>query len=166
MIRYNKIVIASKMFVEAHKLFVNAKSEMDYVSSILLSGAVVGIIAPLLEEQGGHPMHEILARICNVMAEEGEEKIHQGIFRETYNAFKHSGNKRKNIKPSEDLEFETDLKLEAGRMLDVAKSDFKEISVSDDIRKNIPRESIELLESEFKCSKVDFGRTKQFLGTI
>lgn len=87
--RYNKIVMASKMFMEAHKLFMDAKNEMSYVSSILSSGAVVGIIAPLLEEQGGHPMHEILARISNVMTEEGEEEMHQGIFRETYNAFKH-----------------------------------------------------------------------------
>ena len=146
--RYNKIVMASKMFMESHKLFMNAKNEMDYVSSILLSGAVVGIIAPLLEEQRGHPMHEILARISNAMAEEGEEEMHQGIFRETYNAFKHAGNKRKKIKPSEDLEVETNLKLEAGRMLDVAKSDFKEITVSNETRNGISSEFTQLLESE------------------
>ena len=136
------------MFTESHVLFENAKTDMNYVSSILLSGAVVGIIAPLLEEQGGHPMHEILARISNVMVSEGEEKMHQGIFRETYNAFKHAGNKRKEIKPSEDLEVETNLKLEAGRMLDVAKSDFKEITVSNEIRKKISSEFIQLLDSE------------------
>jgi hypothetical protein len=148
MSKYNKIVLASKMFIEAHNKFDSAKSEMDYVSSILLSGAVVGIVAPLLEEQGGHPMHEILARISNVMVSEGYEKAHQGIFRETYNAFKHAGNKRKKIKPTEDLEIETDIKIEAGRMLDIAKSDFKQIEVSHNIRSQISNEFIQLLESE------------------
>ncbi len=93
-------------------------------------------------------MQEILARSSNVMASEDEEKMHQGIFRETYNSFKHAGNKRKKIKPSEDLEVETNLKLEAGRMLDVAKSDFKEITVSNKIRKEISNEFIKLLDSE------------------
>ena len=154
MSKYNKIVLASKMFIEAHNKFDSAKSEMDYVSSILLSGAVVGIVAPLLEEQGGYPMHEILARISNVMISEGvivsdgDEKIYQGIFRETYNAFKHAGKQRKNIKPTEDLEIETDIKLEAGRMLDVAKSDFKRIEVSPNIQSQISSEFIQLLESE------------------
>ena len=147
MSKYNKIVLASKMFIEAHNKFDSAKAEMDYVSSILLSGAVVGIVALLLEEQGGHPMHEILARISNVMVSEGYEKAHQGIFRETYNAFKHAGNKRKKIKPTEDLEIETDIKLEAGRMLDVAKSDFKQIEFSYNIRSQISNEFIQLLES-------------------
>ena len=146
--KYNKIVLASKMFTEAHNKFDSAKSEMDYVSSILLSGAVVGIVAPLLEEQGGIPMHEILTRISNVMASEGDEKTYQGIFRETYNAFKHAGNKRKKIKPTEDLEIETDIKIEAGRMLDIAKSDFKQIEVSHNIRRQISNEFIQFLESE------------------
>ena len=153
MSKYNKIVLASKMFIEAHNKFDSAKSEMDYVSSILLSGAVVGIVAPLLEEQGGHPMHEILARISNdvmihFMVSEGNERAHQSIFRKTYNAFKHAGNKRMNIKPTEDLEIETDIKLEAGRMLDVAKSDFKQIEISRNIRSQISNEFIQLLESE------------------
>lgn len=59
-----------------------------------------------------------------------------------------SGNKRKKIKASEDLEVETDLKLEAGRMLDVAKSDFKEITISNETRNSIFNEFIQLLESE------------------
>ena len=153
MSKYNKIVLASKMFIEAHNKFDSAKSEMDYVSSILLSGAVVGIVAPLLEEQGGHPMHEILARISNdvmihFMVSEGNEKAHQSIFRKTYNAFKHAGNKKMNIKPTEDLEIETDIKIEAGRMLDIAKSDFKQIEVSHNIRSQISNEFIQFLESE------------------
>lgn len=150
--KYNKIVLASKMFIEAHNKFDSAKSEMDYVSSMLLSGAVVGIVAPLLKEQGGHPMHEILARISNdvmvhFMVSEGNGKAHQGIFRKTYNAFRHTGNKRNKIKPTEDLEIEADIKLDAGRMLDVAKSDFNQIEMSHNIRSQISNEFIQLLES-------------------
>ena len=133
------------MLLEAQQKYTGAKCDIDYVNSILLSGAVVGIIAPLLEEQGGHPMHEILARITNVISSEDDEKCHKGVFRQTYNSFKHAGNNRKNIKPSEDLELETNVKLEAGRMLEVAISDFKEITVSNEVRNSISQEFINLL---------------------
>ena len=133
--KYNKIIVASNMFEEASRKFDAASPDMDFITSIQLSGAVVGIIAPLLEEQGGHPMHEILARIGNVIADEGDDKQYPGMYRETYNTMKHAGNKRKDVRPSEDLNFETNLALEAARMIDVAKSDFKEIKVLQTIRR-------------------------------
>lgn len=145
---YNKIVIASEMLVEAHNRYDNAKSEIDYVSSILLSGAVVGIIAPLLEEQGGVPMHEILARISNAIGDDKSEEIKSGFFRSTYNAFKHAGDTRRKVSASEDLTIVTDIKLEAGRMLDVAKSDFKQISVVSEVRSQISETFIQLLQSD------------------
>jgi hypothetical protein len=146
--KFNKIIVASNMFEEASKKFDAASSDMDFITSIQLSGAVVGIIAPLLEEQGGHPMHKILSRIGNVIADEGDEKQYPGMYRETYNTLKHAGNTRKKVKPSEDLEFETDLALEAARMLDVAKSDFKEIKVPQSIREQLSPLFIKLMESE------------------
>lgn len=145
--RYNKIIVASMMFEESVRIFNAAQSDIDYISSIMLSGAVVGTIAPLLEEQGGHPMHEILSRIGNVMSSVGEEKQHPGIYRQTYNSLKHSGNKARKIKASEDLEFESDLRLEAVRMLDVAKSDFREVVVPEHVRAKIAPSFLLLLES-------------------
>jgi len=146
--KYNKIVIASRMFERAHEQFVSAKSEMDYASSLLLSGAVVGIIAPLLAEQGGHPTHDLLVRIGNAISGQGDEKQHVGLYRTAYNSLKHAGNDRKNLKPSEDLEFETDIRLEAAYMLDAAKADFKEITVAGKVHQQFSQSFIALLETE------------------
>lgn len=145
--KYNKIVLASQMFEKAHDLYDSAQVEMDYVTSILLSGAVVGIIAPLLEEQGGSPMHEILVRVGNAISREGDEKQHQGMYRETYNSLKHAGNNRSKLKPSDDLVFETNIEREAAHMLDVAKSDFSSIDVSTEVRGKLTTAFVTLLES-------------------
>lgn len=144
---FNKIQIASKMFVEAHNRYLGAKEDIDYISSILLSGAVVGIISPLLKEQGGHTTHELLARISNLIAESGEETSHEGMFREVYNSFKHAGNDRGKIAASRDLEIRTDLKREAAHMLDAAKEDFRNIEVSATVRNGLTQEFLDLLES-------------------
>ena len=146
--KYNKVVIASELFERAHDQFVAAKSEMDDATSLLLSGAVVGIIAPLVAEQGGHPTHDLLARIGNINSKKDDEKHHAGLYRAVYNSLKHAGNQWKNIKPSEDLEFETDIRLEAARMLDAAKADFKQITVPSDILQQCSQSFIGLLESE------------------
>jgi hypothetical protein len=139
--------MASEMFVEAHDRYTNARRHIDYVTSILLSGAVVGIVSPLLKEQGGHSMHELLARIGNLIAEPGEEAAHEGVFREIYNSLKHAGNKNKNIPPSSDLEIQTNLKKEAAHMLDAAKHDFREIEALPEVREGLSKEFLTLLEA-------------------
>ncbi len=144
----NKIEVASQMFLEAHDRFRSATREIDYVISIVLSGAVVGIVSPILKEQGGHTAHSLLARISNVIAEPGEPPTHEGVFRATYNAFKHAGDERRNVAPSADLEISTNLKLEAAHMLDAAKADFRPITVKHDVRERLSQRFIELLEAE------------------
>jgi hypothetical protein len=62
----DKIRVASEMFVEAHTRYITASRDIDYITSILLSGAVIGIIGPLLKEQGARTTHELLVRIANV----------------------------------------------------------------------------------------------------
>jgi hypothetical protein len=145
---FNKIRLASEMFVEAHDRYTNAHRDIDYVTSILLSGAVVGIVSPLLKEQGGHSMHELLARIGNLIAEPGEDAAHEGVFREIYNSLKHAGNKNKNIPPSSDLEIQTDLKKEAAHMLDAAKHDFREIKALPEVREGLSKVFLTLLEAD------------------
>ena len=66
---HNKIVLAATMFTEAHARYVEAAGNIDYVTSILLSGAVMGIVSPLFKEQCGHTSHELLARIERHFAE-------------------------------------------------------------------------------------------------
>ena len=144
---HNKIVVASQLFERAHEMFESAETDTDYVCSLLIAGAVVGIIAPILKEQGGHPMHDLLTDIANATAEPDDTKYHAGLFRAAYNSLKHAGNNREGIKPSEDLEFEADIKREAAHMLDVAKADFIKIQFSTEVRNLCSQSFIELLES-------------------
>ena len=148
MVTLNKVEIAAQMFVEAHERFLSGVNEIDYITSIVLSGAVMGIVSPLLKEQGGHTAHSLLARISNRIAEPGEPPTHEGVFRATYNAFKHAGDERRKIAPSADLEITTDLKREAAHMLDAAKDDFRQIEVDVPVRNRLSRRLIELLESD------------------
>lgn len=147
MVTLNKVEIASQMFVEAHERYISASQDFDYVASIVFSGAVMGIVSPLLKEQGGHTSHSLLARIGNLAADPGDPSMHEGIFRATYNAFKHAGKKSPRIAPSADLEVTTDLKREAAQMLDPAKDDFRQIQVEPDLRARLSPQFIALLES-------------------
>lgn len=144
----NKIEVASTMFLEAHTRYVTATRDIDYITAILLSGATIGIIGPLLKEQGGHTTHELLARISNVIAEPGDDPARDGMFRAVYNALKHAGNERPKIHASKDLEIHTHLQTEAARMLDAAKDDFRNIEVSSAVRSNLAPEFIQLLSVE------------------
>lgn len=148
MVTLNKVELASQMFAEAHERYLNASRDFDYVASIVLSGAVMGIVSPLLKEQGGHTAHSLLVRIGNLIAEHDDPPMHEGVFRATYNAFKHAGNDRQGIAPSADLEFTTDLKREAARMLDAAKDDFRQIEVESTLRERLSPQFIALLESD------------------
>lgn len=136
------------MFAEAHRRYADAKQEIDYIVSILLSGGAIGIIGPLLKEQGGHTTHELLARISNVIAEPGDTPAHEGMFREIYNSLKHAGNKRQSVAASNDLEIRTDLRREAAYMLHAARDDFRNVGVSDDVRRSLSGDFLGLLESE------------------
>lgn len=148
MTAFNKIQLAADMFVEAHARYTNATRDIDYIVSILLSGAIVGIIGPLLKEQGGHTMHELLARISNAIAEPGEEDSHEGMFREIYNSLKHAGNsnKREKVAASEDMEIQADLKQEAAHMLDAAKNDFRHITVQLQVKGGLSESFLLLLQ--------------------
>jgi hypothetical protein len=144
----NKVEVASQLFVEAHDRYTSAAAtDIDYIVSIVLCGAVVGVVSPLLKEQGGHTAHSLLARIGNLIAAPGEPPTHEGVFRATYNAFKHAGNDRRNIAPSTDLEITTDLKREAAHMLYAAKDDFQQIKVDFVVRERLSPRFISLLES-------------------
>lgn len=145
MVALNKILLAADMFVEAHNLFVSGKRDIDYVTSTLLSGAVVGIIAPLVEEQGTESTHKTLANLAH-LAKPQTRAIRDGVFRWVYNAMKHAGDMKSGLPASEDLEIVADLRDEAAQMLDAAKSDFRKIKVSDGIRQRLNPDFIDLLK--------------------
>ena len=144
----NKVHVASDMFVEAHSRYVNATRDIDYITSILLSGAVIGIIGPLLKEQGGRTTHELLAKIADKIAEPGDDPARDGMFRSVYNALKHAGKDHPKVLASDDLEIHAHLSLEAARMLDAAKEDFRKVEASSEVQQSISPEFIQLLASD------------------
>ena len=150
MASFNKIEIAAEMFVKSHDCYYASGRDIDYIISILLSGAVIGIVSPVLTEQGGHTTHSLLARISNFLAEPDEPESKDGMFRATYNGLKHAGNNmgKNKVAPSADLEIQADLRLEAARMLDAAKQDFREIEIFQAIKERLPSRFLTLLESE------------------
>jgi hypothetical protein len=148
MATHNKITLASEMFVEAHRRFKSANRDIDYVVSIVMSGSVMGIVSPLLSEQGGHAVHSILARISTKMDGKGAPPTKEGVFRLIYNGLKHAGDKLRSVPPSSDLLLETQLAREAAHMLDDAKADFRQIKISPDVRATLSTEFLGILESD------------------
>jgi hypothetical protein len=141
---YNKVVLASEMFVEAHEKFTAAARDVDYVVSLMLSGAVVGVIAPLLNEQGKPSMHQLLARLSNIAEPDGEP-AHAGLFRAVYNGLKHAGNPRKRVAASADLSLNADFRLEAAELLEAPREDFTKILVTSEVRAQLSPRFVTLL---------------------
>lgn len=148
MATHNKIALASEMFLEAHRRFKSATRDIDYVVSIVMSGSVMGIVSPLLAEQGGHTIHSLLARITTMLDGTGAPSTKDGMFRLIYNGLKHTGDKSRKVLPSSDLLLEADLAREAAHMLDDAKADFRQIKITSDIRSTLSAEFIAILESD------------------
>ena len=150
MLTLNKVKVASEMFVEAHARYATARRDIDYITSIMLSGAVIGVIGPLLKEQGGRTTHELLVAIANAISSPGDAPAYEGMFRTVYNGLKHAGNdkQKQKVRASDDLEIRTNLPLEAARLLDAAKNDFRNIEVSAEVRQGLSPEFIQLLEAE------------------
>ena len=146
MAAYNKVILASEMFIEAHERFLSATRDVDYVISLMLSGAVVGIVAPLLNEQGKPSMHQLLARLSDIAEPDGK-RAHEGMFRAVYNGLKHAGNSRKGIAASADLSLNGDLRLEAAEMLEAAREDFTKILVTTDLHDQLSPRFVTLLRS-------------------
>jgi hypothetical protein len=144
---HNKLVLAADMFVEAHNRFVAASRAVDYVSSLMLAGAVEGIVAPLLIEQGGRSSHQLLAALSDIVREPGEPPTREGVFRTVYNGLKHAGDRRRDVAPSADLDLVADLRAEAAEMLEAAREDFRKVVVSSDVRVKLAPQFIGLLAS-------------------
>lgn len=144
--KVHKIDVAARLFLAAHERFTEATGDDDYIVTIVLSGASVGIVAPLLEEQGGNSTHSILAMLSKFVSHPGEPSTREGMFRAVYNGLKHAGDKKRNLKPSNDMEIVADLRLEAAHMLEAALFDFRETDIPQSVRAILPEGFIRILE--------------------
>jgi hypothetical protein len=147
---HNKVALAAQMFVRADQILSDAINEIDLVTVILLAGAASNIVYPLLMEQGKTPIREILAALNTLQSiaadEDSAVATKASEFLSTYNALKHAGSIcRVKKKPSEDIQFESDLKHDAMGMMDDLKYDFRHLEIGDDVISTFPEEFFVLL---------------------
>lgn len=164
---HNKILLAGELLVEAANEFRQAKSDVGYAKSILLAGAVSLITTPYLRELGIDSMHENLAKaavqmngadISKLTEQELKKAVSKGIgyYRFTYNSLKHSGDDRRAIKPSDDLNFTADLREEADWLIDAAISDFNRLlQEPNTINNEFSEEFLTLLQSPWNFSPIE-----------
>ncbi|WP_299263711.1 hypothetical protein [uncultured Psychrosphaera sp.] len=154
MTEHDKIPLAGEMLVQAVKSYEHALKDIDYVTSILLAGAVIGIIAPLLEELDIKSSQVALAELSVKSSNSTslDKKVGRaiGFYRFTYNALKHAGH-GKNIPASKDLVIHADLKDEAEFLIRHAVQDYNKIPepyiTLEYINNNMPHELLDVLQS-------------------
>lgn len=139
--KYDKRLIAADMLEEAINKFKMAKNDLDYIQSILLAGASIGITNPLLSESQKKTAHEKSAenvirireyRLDRELSRKERQDVFSGAMRfnkQAYNSLKHAG-KGKQLAASDDLEIETDFAVEAEELLWAAIEDFKSLPIS------------------------------------
>ncbi|NGZ15227.1 hypothetical protein HGG78_15925 [Vibrio aestuarianus] len=139
--KYDKRLIAADMLEEAINKFKTAKNDLDYIQSILLAGASIGITNPLLSENKKQTAHEKSAenvirireyRLGRELSRKERQDVFSGAMRfnkQAYNSLKHAG-KGKQLAASDDLEIETDFAVEAEELLWAAIEDFKSLPIS------------------------------------
>ncbi|OCH01917.1 hypothetical protein [Aliivibrio fischeri] len=139
--KYDKRLIAADMLEEAIKRFKVAETDLDYIQSILLAGASIGITSPLLSEEQMQSSHEKSAdnvirlrehALGRTLTSKEREEVFSGSLRfnkQAYNSLKHAG-KGKKLAASDDLEIETDFAEEAEELLWAAIEDFNNLPIS------------------------------------
>lgn len=134
---HDKILLAGELLVDAAKNYRSGKTNVDFAKSILMAGAVIGIVAPWLEElcikSSQVQLAEIAAKLKgvslnNLTPKDQKKEIGKSIafYRLTYNSLKHVGNGNK-LKASDDLSFEADLKEEAYYLISSAIDDYNKL---------------------------------------
>ncbi|MCK6436265.1 hypothetical protein [Rivihabitans pingtungensis] len=162
---YNKIYLAGEMLVESVRVYRAARRRVEFISAILLAGAVIGIIAPCVEELGGqasdHDFVDLLVAMKKLRGATPQDlkKYTAKVIRErryVYNSLKHAGKKKRGespeIKPSDDCELIADLQLEAYSVIGRAIDDYiKYINIKDRggclrLVNNLPEQLLDILQ--------------------
>ena len=127
--KINKISLCEDMLLASARFYKNGTCDVDFATSILLSGAVNEITEPLLKEfsiktRRGH-FSELAAKLSkSEKSIERKQKIHFALTKSVYNEIKHAGDHNGKVKPSEDLEIFANLKDEAEWSLSFALNNF------------------------------------------
>ncbi len=166
--KHDKLLLAGELLVEAAKTYRLATRDVDFVKSILMAGAVSGIVSPFLEELGVKPaqtqraetavkIRSESARVHGREAVDPDACLRDEWTREiaefirfdrfAYNSLKHAGKKPK-VKASEDLVLTVDLQKEASYLIESAIDDYKKLPFPQSVvNGQLSNELLELLHS-------------------
>ncbi|WP_193582527.1 hypothetical protein [Laribacter hongkongensis] len=134
---HDKVLLAGELLVDAAKTYRTGEKNVDFAKSILLAGAVMGIIAPWLKELGIKSSQVQLAEMAVKLkgvalttpptnTQRGEIGKSIAFYRLAYNSLKHAGDGKK-VNPSDDLCFEANLKEEAYYLIGSAIDDYNKL---------------------------------------
>ncbi|MGH8491875.1 MAG: hypothetical protein ACRERR_02035 [Moraxellaceae bacterium] len=153
--KLSKLKVAADMIVASHTEYCNAKCDMNYIKSILLSGAAIGILHPYLVEKGCIPSQSEFTNLLNSYNKMSglavvKESESIAFSRLVYNSLKHAGNPKKRIKATDDLEFIADLRGEAYQLLTDSVGDIsKALSLGDISSLDVSLDLLTIIQSPF-----------------
>ncbi|CAH9054388.1 hypothetical protein PSEHALCIP103_01025 [Pseudoalteromonas haloplanktis] len=153
----DKRVIAAELIYEAVEEYKNAQSDIGYIKSILLSGAAIYLVGPLIEDAGKtselskekHAQTSVRFSKYFSSRELTEDEIKdikkrsRIENRRVYNSLKHTGNRFENLSAISDLEIDVDFKAEAEELIWDIIDDYNNMDFPD--YHSLPRRIIELL---------------------
>ncbi len=155
--KHDKLVLAGELLLDAAKTYRAATTDVGFAKSILISGAVIGIVGPYLEEIGAKPSQnqysEIAARLRGIDLEtcskkERSQELGKSLrfYRLAYNSLKHAGDRH--TAASDNRFIEADLKNEAGYLLEDAIDDYRRLTMLEpDVNEQLSGELSHLLQS-------------------
>ncbi len=127
--KINKISLCEDMLLASARFYKNGTCDVDFATSVLLSGAVNEITEPLLRELDIKTKRGRFSELAAKLSKsektiKEKEKIHYTLTKSIYNSIKHAGDQNGKVKPSEDLEIFSNLKDEAEWSLSFALDNF------------------------------------------
>lgn len=127
---YNKIYLCEEMLVQSVNFYENSKKDTDYIPSILIAGAVLEIITPLLIELNIETKDNSLFKVYKILNtsenKKNEKKEYFYFTKLIYNSLKHAGH-GKNLPASNDLKMKANLKEEAEILISKAVNEYNRI---------------------------------------
>jgi hypothetical protein len=166
----DKREIAANLILRSIKSYVQAEMDMDYIQSILLAGASLGLTEPLLKESKTKSASDkaaetviaikeanfkwegnrlVVEKSVRVLGRKKRDEIIKRVRiadREVYNSLKHTGKHWDNTSASNDLKIEADFQETAENIIFDAIDDFNSLKFDDSFQyHSLPSEIIYLL---------------------
>lgn len=165
----DKREIAANMILKSVESFIEAKSDFDYIQSILLAGASLGLTEPLLKQRNTQTASEksaetiiamreaniywkgnklIVDKSVRIISRMDREKVLKEVRRfdlEIYNSLKHTGRFWDKTEAFDDLEINTDFRATAEAVIFDAINDFNALEFDENFEYHSLPENVRIL---------------------